>query len=134
MTKIISPLVGAHFRPPAKVVLARLPVGTPLHLHPEPENQYDSDAIAVRVRTADIPEEQWENLRLDLPACGWDLQGLLDLPQVQLGYCASSKNPKTLGTIAGSVGNIRVGEALLSPTHSARLVWVGEQPGVEVEF
>ena len=44
------PLVGAHFRPPAKALIQSLPVGQVLRLSREPDNQYDTNAIQVWLR------------------------------------------------------------------------------------
>ena len=52
MTILISLLVGAHFRPPAKQLLTALPAGQSLLLIPEPDNPYDSNAVKVAV----VPE------------------------------------------------------------------------------
>ena len=48
------PIVGAHYRPPAKALLESLPVDTPLSLHPEPENEYDENAIQVLIASGAI--------------------------------------------------------------------------------
>lgn len=47
MTQLTSLLVGTHFHPPAKALLAHLPSGTPVVLRAEPENPYDEKAISV---------------------------------------------------------------------------------------
>jgi hypothetical protein len=47
MTIATAPLVGMHFRPPAKAILAVLPGHTPLRCVLEPDNPYDANAIAV---------------------------------------------------------------------------------------
>jgi hypothetical protein len=56
---ITTSLVGAHFRPPAKALLAVLPTGHPLFLRPEPTNEYDSNAVQVALRTAVLSQEEW---------------------------------------------------------------------------
>jgi len=45
----IHPIVGAHYRPPAKAILSILPIGQELELIPEPYNEHDENAIAVWV-------------------------------------------------------------------------------------
>lgn len=47
MTQILFPLVGSHFRPPAKQLLLALPTGTFLRVVLEPENPYDPNAVGV---------------------------------------------------------------------------------------
>ena len=48
---MILPIVGAHYHPPAKAILAFLPVGQPLQLIPDFENEHTTEefpnAIAV---------------------------------------------------------------------------------------
>lgn len=85
-------LVGAYFRPPAKLVLAALPNGTPLALRAEPCNPYDEQAIAVYVRVDEVPEDEHEQLVEQLPSCGWTLEQLLAEGELQLGYLASEGN------------------------------------------
>jgi hypothetical protein len=104
VTELCGVLVGMHFRPPAKLVLESLASGTPLSLRAEPTNEYDEWAVAVLVEPAAIPASQHERLASELPGCGWDLQELLGLPELHLGYLASGKN-KILQQISGSVAN-----------------------------
>ena len=47
MPTFLTPIVGTHFHPPAKLLLTKLPVGTPLILSPTPDNPYDSNAIEI---------------------------------------------------------------------------------------
>ena len=47
MPKLDAPIVGIHFRPPAKDVLAQLGSGTALLLQREPNNAYDENAVMV---------------------------------------------------------------------------------------
>lgn len=54
-------IVGMHFRPPAKAVMAHLPAGASLLLVREPENPYDPNAIKVLVGTDAIPATQAES-------------------------------------------------------------------------
>lgn len=79
-------LVGAHFRPPAKIVLQHLPSSTLLTLIPEPENPYDDKAIKVIVATSAIPPSQHSELETKLLGCGWTLEQLIDTPSLHLGY------------------------------------------------
>jgi len=53
-----APLVGAHFHPPAKLLLQHLPTGQVLRLIRDPDNAYDTNAIAVWAdieKNPDIP-------------------------------------------------------------------------------
>lgn len=97
-------LVGAHFRPPAKLVLECLASGTSLALRAEPLNEYDEFAIAVLVSPSAIPASQHKLLVEELPLCGWDLEELLSQPELHLGYIAASKN-KLLKEHPELVGN-----------------------------
>lgn len=54
MTTHILPIVGAHFRPPAKALLGVLPMGTKLTLFPEPTNPYDANAVQILLDGQDI--------------------------------------------------------------------------------
>jgi hypothetical protein len=101
-----SLLVGAHFRPPAKQILAHLPAGAELILQREPENPYDSGAIRVLVDVAlAVPESQLASLDEALTGTGADLQEIMAEP-VQLGFIIAPTNKK-LGQWAS---NIAVGE------------------------
>lgn len=94
-----STLVGAHFRPPAKAVIAHLPANAHLELTPEPENPHDEFAIQVIVSPEEVPEDEYEALRADLAASGFDLDELLEGPAVQLGYIGSK--PGKFGILPG---------------------------------
>ena len=85
---ITTQLVGAHFRPPAKALLAVLPAGHPLFLRPEPTNEYDSNAVQVVLRTASLPKEAHflEELETQLAGQGFDLESIMDTPEWHLGY------------------------------------------------
>ncbi len=78
-----APIVGSHFRPPAKAILQVLPLGHPLQLKPEPENQYDPQAVAIWVASATLQEFE-DELSLTLPGYGYAFE---ELPQaIHLGY------------------------------------------------
>lgn len=47
MTELTAPIVGMHFRPPAKEVVNLLPPGTRVLLRREPSNEYDEFAVQV---------------------------------------------------------------------------------------
>lgn len=119
-----SLLVGAHFRPPAKQVLAHLPAGTELVLQREPENPYDSGAIKVLVDLKyELPEGQRGSLDVALLGTGTDLVELLAAEEpLQLGFIIAPTNKK-LGHWAS---NVAVGELMASGLYVARLMFTPE--------
>lgn len=88
MTTFHVPLVGSHFRPPAKVLLASLPAGHPLELRPEPSNPYDPNAIAVYLDAHTLPAEAKEELVNTLDGSGFDLDDLHEQRDFHVGYMA----------------------------------------------
>jgi len=86
-------IVGMHFRPPAKAIMAVLPTGAELRLEREPENQYDVNAVKVLVASAAIPKSQHEDLDLQASGFGHSLEEILAEPFWHLGYIAA-KPPK----------------------------------------
>jgi hypothetical protein len=127
MIELRSLLVGAHFRPPAKLILAHLPAGTSLVLDPEPDNPYDEHAIRVLVDAGEIPESEYEALTDELPAMGEDLDELLAQPDlIHLGYVAATggkpliKYMEENGTVK-VIGNQEIIAALTQPDHTAQL-------------
>lgn len=96
MTKLLLPLVGAHFRPPAKFVLASLPAGTRLSLCPEPENPYDPEAVQVLLSGADIPESCYGAINEAVLGTGSDIDTILANEVLHLGYLprVTEKQPK----------------------------------------
>ena len=83
------PLVGAHFRPPARALLSCLPAGAALRLLREPDNEYDTNAIKVIVETTSIPESQYTQLELLASGFGWSLEQILAQREWPLGYVAA---------------------------------------------
>lgn len=88
MTTFHVPLVGSHFRPPAKALLASLPAGHPLELRPEPQNPYDPNAIAVYLDSHTLPQEAREELLNTLDGSGFDLDDVLEQRDFHVGYMA----------------------------------------------
>lgn len=92
MSKSVSTnLVGAHFRPPAKALLAILPADHPLWLRPEPSNDYDENAVQVLVLSDSIrdlaKDEFWQaNAEGELGNQGFALDEILAEPEWHLGY------------------------------------------------
>jgi hypothetical protein len=80
------PIVGSFYRPPAKLLLENLAIGTPLTLLAEPENAYDPNAVAVWLRSADIPAGAYASLGEVLPNFGLTLDAVLEQEQWHMGY------------------------------------------------
>lgn len=87
---LTSILVGAHFRPPAKLLLEHLPSGTPVLLEPEPDNPYDENAVKVWLAPGEIPASEYDELREALVGFGTSLDEILATDRVHLGYVAAS--------------------------------------------
>lgn len=88
MDSITTNLVGAHFRPPAKALLACLPAGHPLYLRPEPTNEFDENAVQVLLASSTIPQDEFlrDELNNQLAGQGFDLETVLGEPEWHLGY------------------------------------------------
>jgi len=108
MAPLQVPLVGAHFRPPAKQVIAHLPSEARLVLRPEPENPYDAKAIKVFGLMSEVPETMLDDLNLALDGTGHELADLLDQKEVWLGYIGDSDGKLCKGQ--GLPGNREVAE------------------------
>lgn len=80
------PIVGMHFRPPAKALIEILPIGCPLTLIAEPDNAHDSNAVAVWLYSENIPEESKSRLRELLIPFGYELEQILAEEVWHLGY------------------------------------------------
>jgi hypothetical protein len=88
---ITTQIVGAHFRPPAKALLACLPAGHPLYLRPEPTNEYDENAVQVLLRSESLQPLVAEpffrdELQMQLSGQGSDVESVLAQPEWHLGY------------------------------------------------
>lgn len=94
MHKLTAPLVGAHFRPPAKALLQILPNGHPLELRADPENEYSSIAIGVWLRSATIPATAYEELALHVGGMGHSVEDILTQSEWHLGYVCEVGNKK----------------------------------------
>jgi len=101
-----APLVGAHFRPPAKALLASLPAGHPLELRPEPENPYDPNAVAVWLDTKTLPSEAREELAETLEGTGFDLESIDEQRDFHVGYMAreaAAQHQEAIGLLLESL-------------------------------
>jgi hypothetical protein len=77
-TQYTLPIVGAHFRPPAKQLLSVLGMGHALWFTREPENPHDGNAIAVYLDLSTLTEPQRDALEPMLTTAGFDWQSLVD--------------------------------------------------------
>lgn len=107
---ITTLIVGMHFRPPAKALLANLPSGAELALVPERDNPYDELAIKVMVQPSEVPESRREQCDLDCSGQGYDFWELLAAGEaLQLGYVIASSNK--VAKSEGLPGNAEVWQA-----------------------
>lgn len=86
MSYTTLPIVGAFYRPPAQVILANLPVGTPLTLFAEPDNEHDPNAIAVFIEGADINDTAAAAMQEGLADIGLSINDLQEKGYWHLGY------------------------------------------------
>lgn len=90
MTTHTLPIVGAYYRPPAKLLLDFIPVGAAMHLHADPGGTYcganhdDPTAVAVFLNTEAIPENP--DLDLRLAGYGFTVAELQAEPWLHVGY------------------------------------------------
>lgn len=120
---LVSLLVGMHFKPPAKQVLAHLPAGAALRLEGEPENPYDPEALKVLVAFEAVPEAQLAGLEESLEGTGFTTQDLADLGEIWLGYVAASGG-KPLAKAGLEVGNAEFNSALQGSPDEAKATLV----------
>ena len=96
MPNLTVPLVGMHFNPPAKQVLAILPAGTPFRLEAEPDNPYDPEAIVVLldlepvVDALDKLPEVCQLLEESLVGTGFDLAEIRQGGTMKMGHVGAS--------------------------------------------
>lgn len=86
MPKYTTLIVGAHFRPPAKQVLAHLVSETELMLVEDNENAYDAAAVRVMFDPGLIPESEYTSLESELLEAGVTLEQLMSGGPIQLGF------------------------------------------------
>lgn len=65
------PIVGAHFRPPAKALLQVMHGATPLTLVREPDNAYDPNAVQVMLNGSDLSALTDDDLADAIIGTGW---------------------------------------------------------------
>ncbi len=86
MTSYTLPIVGAHFRPPAKALLSVLPGGNALRIIPEPDNPHDENALAVFVVTSEIANDLNDELDVAASPFGYGIESIRDSVGWHLGY------------------------------------------------
>ena len=79
-------IVGAHFRPPAKAILAGITQGTKLFLRAEPTNPFDPNAIQVLLNPKNLNPDDEQNLNSELSGFGKDYSDLFTQSDWHLGY------------------------------------------------
>ena len=131
MTSHLVPLVGAHYRPPAKALLAHLPTGAKLMLRPEPNNPYDSSAIAVLIDPEQVPSSQHRKLENDALSYGFDLEEILSRDEWHLGYVKATEASWLQGRILAAMS----GETMPGDWYPAALAFdPGGKPLCVVEI
>lgn len=86
---MISPIVGMHFRPPARAILGQLGTGARLILRPEPTNAFDANAFAVYVAQEtlrELDDDAKASMALIAEPMGFTLADILDAEEWHLGY------------------------------------------------
>jgi hypothetical protein len=119
MTTYTFPIVGAHFRPPAKGILATLRGQTPLRIVPEPSNAVDENALAVFVLVADIESDLDEELDANCQGYGYQASDIREQGAWHLGYIPAKEAlplaPIVLQHYKGDLENADINiEAILS--------------------
>lgn len=116
MQKFSTLIVGAHFRPPAKQVLAVLPAGAKLTLVEDNENVYDPAAVRVLLPLDQIPESQYPTLDAELPNAGITLEQLMSTGPVFLGFVPAQDGKPLAGARSKGepdlLGNVQVRELM----------------------
>lgn len=117
-TILLSPIVGAFWRPPAKTIMSLLSGGHELILDPEPENPHDPNAIrvCVKLKSINIDEEYFDIIEDELMRFGatWadlmkdDLGNEVEDPDFHLGYIPRSGTKTAKIDGQPSIGNLEV--------------------------
>lgn len=116
-----APLVGAHFRPPAKAILQSLPASYPLELRPEPTNPYDPNAVAVWFDARFLSPDSIEELTSTLPGMGSDIEDLRSTRFWHIGYMAREHAAEHQADIAA----ILEGHNLDADVSGEGFIWTG---------
>lgn len=116
-----APLVGMHFRPPAKAILQALPAAHPLELRPEPSNPYDPNAVAVWFDASTLSQDAIEELSRTLPPMGCDIESLQAQRFWHIGYIAREHAEIHHSTISARIE----GHNIESDASSQDPIWTG---------
>lgn len=96
------PVVGMHFRPPAKAILQVLPLDFPLGIEMEPDNEHDPNAIKVIVKSEDLPKDSHSTLDTLAQGFGFSAADILAQPEWHLGYVKATSAAELAGFLGGS--------------------------------
>lgn len=124
MTRYNTLIVGAHFRPPAKQVLAHIMSGTELSLLEDNENAYDAAAVRVMFDPGLIPELEYPSLESELLEAGVSLEQLMSGGPIHLGFVpAQDGKPlaKARQTEPAILGNQQVREIMMGGDYKCSL-------------
>lgn len=88
-------ILGAHFRPPAKLIFQYLPTGQVLLLEPEPDNPYDANAIKVLLPSTALPTDP--EFIDNLSSFGHDIEELRTRGRIHLAYIERGRTGDFLG-------------------------------------
>lgn len=86
MSKFTTLIVGAHFRPPAKQVLAHCVSGTEVSLEEENDNAYDDAAVRVMLDPKVIPESEYQTMESELLEAGVTIEQLMSGGPLKIGF------------------------------------------------
>lgn len=115
-------LVGAHFRPPAKAIIASLPAGAELRLEAEPDNPYDSKALQVWVHARQCEREA---LSEALQGTGFEPEDVL-AGEWQLGFLPDSDGKACKAS--GLPGNREAAQFIAASGGGGVECWLGFAP------
>lgn len=128
MARFTAPIVGMHFRPPAKDILNNLAAGTELLLEHQPENPHDGDAVRVLLYGFTMGgqhERLFQQFDADISN-----EGRLTDP-FMLGFIANSE--KTGGKFASQL--VKCFELMEVPSIAAKLSFtLAGAPAAEMEI
>ena len=115
------PIVGAHFRPPAKALLGVLPSGFKgLRLRAEPSNPFDSNAVQVLLCSDELPHELAPRISDACLPFGFDSAAIYEQAEWHLGYIpkgiAAIVQPQITSDIRGELSFDAFGKPFVSVT------------------
>ena len=111
------PVVGMHFRPPAKAILQVLPSDFPLGIEMEPDNEYDRNAIKVMVKSEDIPKDSHNDLGSLAAGYGFTLDQIMEQPAWHLGYVKATHAAELAALLGGPAPAFKFNKGSLSFDH-----------------